>query len=311
MKKIFNIPASNSFVDVLAQNLLDEYENDLLGLANVLILLPNRRACRTLAEAFVKLKGMRPTLLPEMKAIGDVSEDELLLKGQNIEEDVLNMLPIIEPMERTMLFMRLIMSRYGEFGIEKISLAQACSLAQELGGLIDTASMFGLDWNNLANLAPEEYAAHWQETLKFLNIITKYWPDILKERGVVDAVERKNRLVECQSEIWKREQPKQRIIVAGTTAVSPALKKLVDVVSELENGEVWLYGLDRFLTDEDFAKVDESHPQFELKQLLDYLGLKRCEIKDLVSPINVEKEHLVVGVACCLLNDHHTVGTDG
>ena len=104
MKKIFNIPASNSFVDVLAQNLLDEYENDLLGLANVLILLPNRRACRTLAEAFVKLKGMRPTLLPEMKAIGDVSEDELLLKGQNIEEDVLNILPIIEPMERTMLF---------------------------------------------------------------------------------------------------------------------------------------------------------------------------------------------------------------
>ena len=47
----------------------------------MLVLLPNRRAQRTLSDAFVKLKGMSPTLLPQMRAIGDVCEDEIVLSG--------------------------------------------------------------------------------------------------------------------------------------------------------------------------------------------------------------------------------------
>ena len=227
MGKIYNVPSSNCFVEVLAEKLLDEHKDNLLELSKVLVLLPNRRAQRTLSDAFVKLKGMTPTLLPQMRAIGDVSEDEIMLCGQGVQEEFLKLPAVIDANERTMLFMRLIMSRYKDFGLEKISLSQACSLALELGGLIDNAQMYGLDWKNLSNLVPEEYAEHWQETLKFLAIITQYWPNILNERGVIDASERKNKLIEIQSNIWSEQKPKQRIIVAGTTAVSPAMKKLV------------------------------------------------------------------------------------
>lgn len=293
MLKIFNVSSSNCFVNVLAEKLLKEYKNDQLELANVLILLPNKRACRSLSDAFVRLQGMKPTLLPQMVVVGDIQEEELFLKGLEVENDILSLPPVIEPLERKLLFMRLIISRYKEFGLEKVSLSQACSLAQELGNLIDTASMFGLDWQNLKNLAPEEYAEHWQETLKFLSIVTTYWPEILREKGVVDAGWRKNFLIEKQSEIWLKQKTKQRIIVAGTTAVSPMMKNMVKVVLSLPNGEVWLAGLDKVLDRDAWDKVDESHPQFELKQLLDFLKINRNDVKDILPPLNISREKII------------------
>ena len=293
MSKIFNISASHNFVETLAEKLLSDYAGNEIELANVIVLLPNRRACRSLADAFVRLKGMAPTLLPQIKAIGDVKEDELLLGSTEIAEAFLDLPPVIEPLERMMLFMRLIMGRYSEFGLEKISLAQACYLAQELGNLIDAAALQNLDWNNLSNLVPEEYAAHWQETLKFLAIITQYWPAILQERGVIDAAVRRNILVEKQAELWCEKQVKSRVIIAGTTAVSPAMKFMVKVVSNLENGEVYLAGLDKYLDDESWQCVDETHPQFELKQLLDYLEVKRSEVENLLPPVNAEREKFI------------------
>ena len=83
MGKIFNVSSSNCFVEILAEKLLNDYQNNILELSKVLILLPNRRAQRSLSDAFVKLNGMTPTLLPQMRAIGDVSEDEIMLSGQN------------------------------------------------------------------------------------------------------------------------------------------------------------------------------------------------------------------------------------
>ncbi|MBR1948283.1 MAG: PD-(D/E)XK nuclease family protein [Alphaproteobacteria bacterium] len=293
MGKIFNVSSSNCFVEVLAEKLLEDYKENLLDLSKVLILLPNRRAQRTLSDAFVKLKGMTPTLLPQMRAIGDVSEDEIMLSGDDVQSEFVSLPAVIDANERTMLFMKLIMSRYKEFGLEKISLSQACSLALELGALIDSAQMYGLDWNNLANLVPEEYAEHWQETLRFLEIITAFWPGILKERGVVDSSERKNKLIEIQSNIWERQKPHQRIIIAGTTAVSPMMKKLVKVVLMLEKGEVWLAGLDKDLEDEAFEVIDESHSQYELKQLIDYLGVKRQDVIEVVKSKNHHREKLI------------------
>ncbi len=293
MPKLFNISASNCFVETLAAKLLADYQSDNLKLAEVLVLLPNRRACRSLAEAFVRLQGMTPSLLPQIKAIGDVYEDELILSGHNAPEQFLNIPPAIDPLERIMLFIRLIMGRYQEFGLEKISLAQACFLATELGHLIDTADLQNLNWNNLKDLVPDEYAAHWQETLKFLNIITHYWPDILAERNVIDSGKRKNILIEKQSAIWQQECPQRRIIIAGTTAVSSVMKQMVQTVLNLLNGEVYLSGLDKFLDDSAWEKVDETHPQFELKQLLEFLNINRQDIPDIIPPQNTEREKLI------------------
>ena len=78
-----------------------------------------------------------------------------------------------------------------------------------------------------------------------------------------------------------------------TTAVSPAMKKLVKTVLELEKGEVWLFGLDKDLEDEAFEIIDETHSQYELKQLLDYLEIKRCCVENIVESLNKSREKLI------------------
>lgn len=291
--KIYNIPSTCSLVDVLAQKFLNEYQDNPLALAEVVFLLPNRRAVKAMSEAFVRLKGLTPTLLPKMLPIGDVEEDELFLSGFDNLEVLTNLAPAIEKTERLLLFTKLILSRPSEFGLEKLSANQACFLAQELANLIDIANNENLSFDNLQNLVPEEYSAYWQETLKFLEIITQYWPSILEERKLIDPSLRRNQLLLAQAKMWQKNPPNKRIIAAGTTATFPAMKELVKVVLGLEKGELIIAGLDKNLEDAAWEQIDETNPQYELKDLLGYLKISREEIPDLVESLNPEREKFI------------------
>lgn len=293
MNNIWNISPSNSFTDVVAARFLNDYQTNPLDLTDVLFLLPNRRACKSLAEAFVRQKGLSPTLLPQMFPINDTEEDDVFLSGGSLEDELNAMLPAIDRNERLMLFIKIIMAKPDDFGLEKMSLNQACYLAQELASLIDMVNNEELSFANLQNLVPEEYAAHWQETLKFLEIITRFWPQILKERNLCDASDRKKKLLEIQNKIWQKNPPAKKIVIAGTTATFPVMKELVKTVLALPNGELILNGLDKNLDEKAWDAVDETHPQFELKQLLDYLSISRESVKDMVLPKNPEREILI------------------
>lgn len=292
-KNLYNVSLSSSFTDVVAEKLLAEYRENPLGLQDVLLLLPNRRAAKSMAEAFVRAQGMKPTLLPKMLPLGDVEEDELFLTGTDGDRELLNLPPAIEKNERLLLFTKIIMAKPGDFGLEEMPLSQACYLAQELAGLIDTVHNENLSFDNLQNLVPEEYAAHWQETLKFLEIITHFWPEILAERNLIDPSLRRNLLLKAQSRQWAENPPEKRIIIAGTTATYPAMKELVKTVLSLPQGEVILPGLDRELDDESWEAIDDTHPQFELKSLLDYLQTERHEVQELAPPQNAARETLI------------------
>lgn len=288
VKNIFNIPSSCSLVDVLAKKILDEYQDNPLKLTEVLILLPNRRACLEMRDAFVRLKGMSPTLLPIMSPLGDVDEDEIILKGT-----MPKIAPAISSTERMLLFVRLITARPIDFEIENISFSQACYLAQELASLVDMVNNHDLDFSGFAKLVPEEYATHWQKTLNFLQIITHHLPNILQERGLIDAAERKKQLLKIQNCLWQKNPPSEKVIIAGNTATFPAMKELIKTISKLENGAVYLAGLDKNLDQESWEQIDESHPQFELKELLDFLELSRFEIADACQSLNQDREILV------------------
>ena len=292
-KKIYNIPAGCAFTDILAEKFLAEYRDNPLDLPGVLFLLPNRRAVQALKEAFVRVQGLSPTLLPQMMPLGDVEEEELFLSGFDNEE-ILNVLqPVISKGRRTLWFTKEIKAHPEKFGLENFSAEQACYLAQELGGLVDDVYNERLSFDNLKQLVPEEYAAHWLETLNFLEIISHKWPKVLAERNLSDASQRRNRMLHLQSEMWKKNPPLKRIVAAGTTATYPGMKELVQTISELPAGEVILSGLDRFLDDEGWNAVDEAHPQFELKELLAYLKIERSEVKDIAESPNPGREKLV------------------
>ena len=100
---VYTIPAGLSFVDMLARGILNETGDDPLALARMQILLPTRRGCRSLREAFLRLSEGKPLLLPRMNPIGDVDEEELSLTLAGIEDE-LALPPAVTPMRRQFLY---------------------------------------------------------------------------------------------------------------------------------------------------------------------------------------------------------------
>ena len=171
--RIYNINAGAKFVDVLARRYLEEYTDNPDELAKVLFLLPNRRACQSLIDAFVREHNLKPTILPQIQPIAEIEEDEVFLTD---DTSVLHDLsPAVDSSEKILQFTKLIMKK-SELGLDKISLAQAYALAQNLAQLTDMAYNERLDLSKIRDLVGEEYAIHWKQTLMLLQIITEYWP---------------------------------------------------------------------------------------------------------------------------------------
>ena len=276
MGKIYNISSETSLVDFLAERFFEQYKFAPEQLSEVMFLLPSRRACNNLKESFVRINGLKPTILPEILPILDADDGETFLSNINSILDKIK--PELEQRYRALIFTKMIMSAPQKWGIDDISTAQAYALAQNLAALVDLAYENELSFANLKNIVAEEYAEHWQQILRLLAIITEYWPKILADEQREDSVKLRIELLREKIARWQKNPPHKKIVVAGTTAGFPVLKELVKTVSELKNGEVYLYELDSYLSDSDWNKIEENHPQFELKELLDYLGIKRHDI---------------------------------
>lgn len=287
---VYNINARESFVDVLAGYFLERYKNKPEELANILFLLPNRRSCQSLAGAFVRKRGGQPTILPRMEPIADIEEDEIFLSGN--AEVLKKLKPSVNQLERVLNFTRMIMLK-NKYGISDVSLSQAYALAQNLASFMDTVQNEDLDFANLKNIVPDEYSEHWQKTLILLQIITEYWPRILSENGKCDPAERKKQLLKAEMDFWCNSSQKPKIVIAGTTAAYPYLREVVKTVAEFEEGEVYLYGLDKYLDEDSWNSIDENHPQYELKTLLDFLNISREDITDINSGNITLREKLI------------------
>jgi N-acetyl-alpha-D-muramate 1-phosphate uridylyltransferase len=77
-----------------------------LDLARWTILLPTRRAARSLIDAFLSRRRRQARLLPRIRALGDVEEDELLFADVDGGFDA--MAPAISPLQRLFLLASLI-----------------------------------------------------------------------------------------------------------------------------------------------------------------------------------------------------------
>ncbi|MCC7260527.1 MAG: double-strand break repair protein AddB [Alphaproteobacteria bacterium] len=292
MPNLYSIPPSVPFADALAEGMLSRYGGgDGLALSRAMVLLPSRRAARNLREAFLRATDGTPTLLPRMIPVGEVDEGELHLTLDAGEE--LSLPPAISPMRRRLLLANLVRGWYRAKHQASQPMDQAVRLAAELARLIDDVQREQLDFAALKDLAPEEYAAHWQETLTFLGIVTDQWPNILKEHDLLDPVERRNRLLETQARQWKSYPPAYPIIAAGSTGSIPATAALLKVVTRLPQGMLVLPGLDTQMDDACWDALEASHPQFGMKQLLQHIAVARNEVEAWTPPRDAARERLI------------------
>ncbi len=275
---VYTIPPTTAFVDALALGMTREANDDPLALSRMTVLLPTRRAVRALREAFLRRSGGKPMLLPVMRPIGDVDEDELDLSEAAVAGDDLDLPDAIAPLERQLLLARMIIAR-AEAEKREVSIAQASTLARELGHLLDQVHTERLGFDRLAELVPADFAQHWGITLEFLRIVTDAWPNILAERGLLDPTERRDRSIAALAKHWTENPPRDPVIAAGSTGSIPATAELLGTIARLDKGVVVLPGLDLDLDEESWTALEPSHPQYGMRELLRGIGVTREEIR--------------------------------
>lgn len=275
---LFYIPASLPFAETLAGDLFARYGDTVTGMGRVTLLLPTRRAARTLREAFLRRTEGRPLLLPRMGSIGDLDAEDIALQGGAAGED-LSLPPAMPGLQRQFILSRLIEALPAH---QQAGTAGNFELAGALGRLMDQVYTEDLNLAHLPEIAgAKEFAEHWNITVRFLEILSVTWPRILAERGMIDAADRRNRLIKAQADLWRHTPPSNPVIAAGSTGSIPATRELLSVVAGLPAGEVILPGLDPAITDSVWDAIDETHPQGTLKSLLADLKVPRTAVRPL------------------------------
>jgi ATP-dependent helicase/nuclease subunit B len=308
---VFNIPASAPFLRTLIHALLDGQllSNfnplaDPLALSRLTLYLPTRRACRLAREEFLSLNNGLPAVLPRIVPIGDIDEDEIIFAQAAtgpLAEAALTLPQQLQPVERRLLLTQLVGKWATSGGVRGAggtplvanTPAAALALADDLARLIDDMITRQVGWDALDNLVPEEYDRYWQLSVALLDILRKEWPVELKRRGTIEAAERRDLLIEAESERLKRSDAP--VIAAGSTGSMPTTAKLIATIAHLPNGAVVLPGLDVDLDDDAWkslagAKTSWSeatpgfgHPQSAMQGLLTTIGIPRDAVKQLAA----------------------------
>ncbi len=272
MAQVYTIPPPLGFIDTLAAGLVDRYRDRWDDLARGVILLPTRRACRHLRDAFLRLGGKNALLLPRMQPMGDVDEDELIFTPHGVAMP--DVPTAISPIRRQLLLAQLIRRKDPAMALD-----QALQLATALGLFLDQVQIEECSFDRLPDLVQQhDLAQHWQQTVMFLEILTRLWPDVLRDEGCLDPAARRRIILDHQAEAWRTAPPDYPVIAAGSTGSVKATARLLAVIAGLPQGHVIVPGLDRDAPEEVWQDIDETHPQYNMKELIQRCGVSRHDV---------------------------------
>ena len=294
---IYSIAAHRGFADALVAGLVPRYRQEDVGLARLTLLLPSTRAVRTVTEAFIRHSG-RGLLMPRMAVVGDLDLDETLGALLDPLGAGAEIAPAADPTRRWLRLAHYLREVEGDAAGKGAALLRR---AFDLGRTMDRLLVEGIA---PIDLMSEEVvgivgdlAGHWQDSTRTFLMVQQYWLAELAERGAVDAATRRNALFDHAAARWRENPPANPLVAAGVTSASPALAKLLRVVSALPRGAVILPDLDLALDTEVWdalgnagkaAEADTSpfgrsdaatHPQYHLKLLLNRMGIARDEVQ--------------------------------
>lgn len=287
---LFTIPPGAAFADELARGVLARFSaDDPFALSRALILLPTRRAIRTLGEAFARVAPGRVAVLPRMRALGDFDDAPSLLEDDSddaVRELGVDLPAPLSPFRRELLLAKLIRQWSARLAEQEdartlgaATPAHALKLARELAQLLDQATAEGLAWERLQTLVPHELSRHWEKTLQFLSILTKEWPAILEAEGASDPAAHRDTALRQAAARWREVAPGFPVIAAGSTGSVPATAELLRTIAYMPNGAVVLPGIDLELDRDTWEATEAGHPQHGMRQLLAKMDATRADVE--------------------------------
>ena len=278
----YAISAYRPFLEDLAAGVLDWLgDRPPEELSDATILLPNRRAARAFTAALSKLSADKPVLLPQVRPLGDLEDDEPPFTPGALGVDLP---PAISSLSRRFELARMIVETFDP----NLKPAQALDMADALGRFLDSCQLEEVrDPSLIGGLVDGDMAAHWQRSAEFLSIGVDKWPKRLAELGLVDPAWRRATLLRRLAELWDEKPPLNPVIVAGSTGTVPAAADVLGAVARAPQGCVVLPGLDFDLDEKVWQQIDaenEQHPQRALKRLLERHDIPRGSVRTWFRP---------------------------
>ena len=319
--RVFTIPPDMPFLRTLADQLAAgklvpgfSPASDPLALADCTIYLPTRRAARALSldllQTMEALTGSKAVILPRIRTLGDMGEEEQLDNIGSLADETSGILQemagVISPVERQLALARLAKGWIGSMKPETRALfeeehivlpssaADALRLAGDLANFMDQVETEEADWSAISGIVEREHAQWWEVTLRFLDIIMQVWPAYLADRDKTNPAAFRRRIADHRIERLKTNPPKGPVIAAGSTGSIPSTARLLQYIAGMENGCVVLPGLDRDLPPEivrrfsenremDTETASSTHPQYAMVRLLKQMRLTPKQVAELGS----------------------------
>ncbi len=277
--------------------------NDPQILSTATIFVPNRRAARELATTFLRAGHQDASILPAIRMLGDVDDEEFGLGTGS--EDQRDLDETIHPRERQLELAHLIEHWVSSLTTETRALlddeditipaskTDAIGLADDLSRLLDQITLEEVPWSAIGKIIPQDHdwAEWWRLTATFLKIVMENWPAHLEARGLMDPAQRQAALLDRRASRYEKQGSKGPVIIAGSTGSVPATQRLLKAVAALDNGVIVLPGMDKHMAIKQWQRLSvsytqgdpslETHPQFGLAQLVAKLGLERDNITEL------------------------------
>lgn len=278
---VFNMPSGVPFLTTLATGLQARFGESL---QSGLILLPTRRAVRGMGEAFVQAAqagGAKATLLPRMRPLADIDPDEPPFEPGELIGKVG---PAIDATQRRFEMARVV-AAYHERAMDlPLDAATALAMADPLLDILDDAALeeATLTESDAFSRLMGEAAKHFQDSATLYRIIQDFWPKRLAELNMEEPQSRKVKLLDALVESWTDNPPDHPIIIAGSTGSLKATRRLMRLVANLPNGLVILPGFQSTDNDETWAQIDEQHPQFAMKKVIEDIGIDRADVRDFI-----------------------------
>ncbi|WP_144094411.1 double-strand break repair protein AddB [Croceicoccus sediminis] len=297
---LYSIAAHRGFADALVAGLIPRYREDRFGLARLTLLLPSRRAIRTVTEAFVRLSG-EGLLLPRMAVIGDIDLDETLGPLLDPIGEGAAIPPAADPTRRWLALASMLRQAMEAEGLTVPGRAALLRQAREIARTMDRLLVEDIDPDELMGERVigivGDLSKHWERNLRLFMIVQRMWLAELNSRGEIDAPARRNALFEHVSRRWSVVPPAHPVVAAGITSASPAIARLLRTIAGFADGAVILPDLDLTLDDEVWNALGSAghsdnpddpplspgdavtHPQYHLKLLLNRMGVNRGEVR--------------------------------
>ena len=212
-------------------------------------------------------------ILPRIRLVSAIADDPRIAS---------TLPPAVPPLRRQLQLAQLV-SRLLDQAPDLAPRAAVFDLAQSLAELLDEMQSESVPPETLRNLDVSGHSAHWERSLRFLDIADSYLR-ALGESGL-DPEARRARAVAQLALYWRHNPPGHPVLVAGSTGSRGATAAFMRTVAGLEQGAVILPGFDFDMPSDAWADLGgapqrpgrsdrhaappaEDHPQFRFAAFL-------------------------------------------